>query len=812
MKRYLFLHIVFSTLIASVLAQGSPVNLGSFINTSFAETAPLVSPDGKRLYFVRTGDPKNNGRSNEADIWLSQKMPDGSWGRAVNAGAPLNNRFANRVVGIVPNGHQLYLIDRYRTNPFQLAFSQRAGRIWSFPVAVEIDSVIGEPAEIDFHLNSWGNIMLIAMAREDAVGKRDLYVSIKKQDSSWSRPKHMGDVVNTKGDEAYVFLALDGKTIYFSSDGHEGLGGKDLYMSKRLDETWASWSSPKNLGAPVNDQLDNTFISLAAAGQPAYVSLSTEKQKQDLFTVELAEELLPEPVALIRGRLVKMGDDPTQVLDGPEEIINLNVPQAGSPLEKRTQSFQVVVPYGEEVNLHAKVDGYYPVSPSLSFGELNDQSSLDSDRRDILGSSNFSLTYYQREDEIKLLSKQLTELETEINTLKKARIASQDRLEKASQRPVGTPLKMDPALLALKVKYAAELGNIRDTIPTKTAKKGKADKELQELRKRYQSHYNLDKKKTTSPQSNKFRTAKADEKFRRIKDSIALSLKTALQPKVEGDLKREWEAEVRKEVVEEMDVPTQKYLTEETQEWEKHLQNALRDKDISPKGVPAPTTEKKAEWEKQLELDLQQQLQPDIESRIRKDIEEEVRDVIREEARYFAKQKRAEDVEAALRQRILYQIKEEERQTERIGNIPRSYEDRVEPLVAPVYQEMEQDLLLVPASVGQTITLYQIQFNPNTAHFKSKSYTELERVVLFLQENKGIKIEIAAHTNGWLSHSQSMQLSRQRAQAIADYLTGHGIAEDRVSHKGYGKIKPLASNETVEGRRKNQRIEMKILE
>ena len=78
--------------------------------------------------------------------------------------------------------------------------------------------------------------------------------------------------------------------------------------------------------------------------------------------------------------------------------------------------------------------------------------------------------------------------------------------------------------------------------------------------------------------------------------------------------------------------------------------------------------------------------------------------------------------------------------------------------------------------------------------------------------NKKIKIEIGAHTNGWLSHSQSTQLSKQRAKAVTDYLLSQGIEAGRVTYKGYGKIKPIATNDTIEGRRLNQRIEMKILE
>lgn len=811
MKRYILVSCLLFSFFAATNAQTDPVNLGPFLNTAYEETAPLVSPDGKTLYFVREGDPKNNGRADEADIWVSMQLPDGSWGRAVNAGAPLNNRFANRVVGIVPNGHQLYLINTYRQNTSQLAHSKRDGRIWAFPTKVSIDSITASTSNIDFHLNSWGNIMVISMARKDAMGKRDLYVSVKKLDDSWSKPKHMGDVLNSKGDEGYVFLALDGKTIYFSSNGHKGLGGMDLFMSKRLDETWSNWSTPQNLGTPINDKGNNQFISIAAEGKKAYIASQNEEQKGDLFEVLLAEQFRPEPVVLVHGRLVKMGDDLTQVLDGPQEVINLNAPQASSPLEQRGQRFQVIVPYGEEVNLHAQVDGYYPVSPSLAYGAGNDQKSLDYDSRNLLGSSNFSSNYYQREDEIKALSLQLNNLNEELTEHTKRRIQYQETLSEEQSYSQSILSQTDPTLLALKKKYSSELSGKVDTVPPKSrAKSTASDKNLEELKKRFRAHYSTDKTSATQKNQEKYRSNKADDKFKRIKDSIALSLKSALQPRVQENLKEEWEDDMRKEVVEEVDLPSKKHLSEESQEWEKHLNNNLKGKDITPRGVPAP--KQKADWERQLELEIKTVLKPDVEAGLRQNMEEDVKEALKEEATYFAKKKRAEEVDAALQQRILQQIKEEERQTERRSDIPASYEDRVRPLAAPTYSEVEQDLLLVPATIGQVITLYQIQFNPNTAQFKSKAYTELERVVLFLQENSSIKVEISGHTNGWLSHAQSMQLSRQRAQAVADYLTTHGITEGRVVHKGYGKIKPLGSNDTLEGRRKNQRIEMKILE
>ncbi|MEZ5040529.1 MAG: OmpA family protein [Saprospiraceae bacterium] len=811
MKRYIpFANLLF--LAFYTIAQPAITNLGLNINTEYDETAPMISPDGKTLYFVRKGDTNNNGKLNEADIWLSNKQPDDSWSRAINAGTPLNNRFANRVVSIIPSGHQLYLINVYKKADSRLALSHRTGRTWSFPEVVQIDSTGNPLADIDYHINSWGNIMVLSMARGDALGQRDLYVSIKKQDGQWSTPKHMGDIINSNRQEGAVFLALDGKTLYFSSNGHGGLGGMDLFVSRRLDETWTNWSKPENLGNQINSKENDIYISLPAQGNPAYIVRQEVDKNTDIYAVNLVKEQQPNPVVLVHGQVLSALDHRPVI--GPKDVINVNSPQAISSLEGKDNQFKLIVPYGEEVSLHTQVEGYYPVSPPLAFGEAKIKEDLDFDSRNILASSSLSQGYYQRDEDIAKLSLQLDGLKQDLEQLEKSRQEYRSRL--AQERKSGTALaQTDPALDALRHKYANYLFSKQDTVPSnKGSKKAKSDKELEDMKARFRSHYKIkdDKAAPSSPPSRYLPSTTEKDRFDSIKDSIALELKSALKPKVTEELKKEFEGEVRKEVANDMEEPSKKFLTEETKEWELHLNNSLKGKDISTKGISPPPARELADWEKQLGLEIKSALKPEVESDLRNALKEDVKEAIREEATYFAKKKRTEEVESALQQRILQQIKEEERQTEPSLDIPSAYEAQVLPLQPPTYKEIEQDLLLVPATAGQTIPLHHIYFNPNTSKFKPTAYTELERVVLFLQKNKKIKIEIGAHTNGWLSHSQSTQLSKQRAKAVTDYLMSQGIEAGRVTYKGYGKIKPIATNDTIEGRRLNQRIEMKILE
>ena len=128
------------------------------------------------------------------------------------------------------------------------------------------------------------------------------------------------------------------------------------------------------------------------------------------------------------------------------------------------------------------------------------------------------------------------------------------------------------------------------------------------------------------------------------------------------------------------------------------------------------------------------------------------------------------------------------------------------------YRSLEKDIVLYPIKVGQIIPLKNIYFDANKSSLKEASNIELARAFAFLDSNPNIIVEISGHTNGLCSHEFARTLSKDRSKAVSDYLTERGIPISRLRFKGYGKTVPIASNDSVAGRKKNQRVEMKILE
>lgn len=236
-------------------------HLGSNINSKYSELVPVVSPDGKTLYFIRVGHPDNKEGAElehnrfSLDIWVSE-LKDDVWQEAYNIGAPLNNKNPNGILTISPDGTKVLLLNDYNSDKNDRIFLSMSNLIldkennvsWSVPEGIEIDNFYTYFDGISAVLSFDGKILMFSLIRDDSRGYRDLYFSRLLEDNTWSAPQNMGDVVNTGGDEKTPFLAADGKTMYFASDGHSTYGGWDILYSKRLDDSWTKWSKPVNLG------------------------------------------------------------------------------------------------------------------------------------------------------------------------------------------------------------------------------------------------------------------------------------------------------------------------------------------------------------------------------------------------------------------------------------------------------------------------------------------------------------------------------------------------------------------------------------
>jgi hypothetical protein len=261
--------------------------LNSGINTDFEETLPLLSPDGKTLYFSRILYPQNNGgKYSGSDIWTSSlNRTEGEWSKAV-ALQRLNDRDNSSVVGVSADGKTLYVMKTDgATKAAGIYFSRRTGTTWSRPELIPISNL--EPGGfMGFHASPDFEVIFISMQGADTRGEEDLYVSVKGSDNKWSSPKNLGSSVNSAGYEISPFLSQDKKRLYFASNGHRGIGDADIFYCDRLYESWDTWSAPRNLGEKLNTKFFDGYFSIYG-DSIAYFASNRKGRYSDIFRVDV---------------------------------------------------------------------------------------------------------------------------------------------------------------------------------------------------------------------------------------------------------------------------------------------------------------------------------------------------------------------------------------------------------------------------------------------------------------------------------------------------------------------------------------------
>jgi outer membrane protein OmpA-like peptidoglycan-associated protein len=296
-------------------------NLGVNVNSKYGEVAPIVSPDGKFLYFTRLNHPDNTKDKTAKgektveipqDVWVSKLNKNGGWDAAANIGEPINNAANNAAATISADGKSLFVLNVYLPNGKYVAGLSKAtmkNKKWELPKQIRIADfqaleVYDEKIKVkktvtEYAISSDEKYLVMGLRRSETFGDKDLYVSLKTSDNSYGKPINLGPILNSAGNEGSPFLAADNKTLYFNSNGHPGYGDADIYVTTRLDETWTNWSEPVNLGPVINSPEWDGYITIPASGEFAYFSsLKNSLGSDDIFKIKLFPSIKPQVVVL----------------------------------------------------------------------------------------------------------------------------------------------------------------------------------------------------------------------------------------------------------------------------------------------------------------------------------------------------------------------------------------------------------------------------------------------------------------------------------------------------------------------------------
>jgi outer membrane protein OmpA-like peptidoglycan-associated protein len=216
----------------------------------------------------------------------------------------------------------------------------------------------------------------MSIQREDSRGDRDLYVTFMKEDSVWTEPLNLGRTINTVAEESAPFLAVDDKSLYFSSKGFSGFGGNDIYISKRLDDTWTNWSEPENLGPTINSAQEDLFFNIPANSDYAYYSRGVSENNTDIFRVGLPIIKSPEPWVTVTGKLLdSKTEEPLAA-----KIIYERLPDGKdlgiSQSEPKTGEYEILLPGGHLYGVRAEAKDYLSETQTLDLRDITSDTKI----------------------------------------------------------------------------------------------------------------------------------------------------------------------------------------------------------------------------------------------------------------------------------------------------------------------------------------------------------------------------------------------------------------------------------------------------
>ncbi|MCC6385592.1 MAG: OmpA family protein [Bacteroidia bacterium] len=340
----------------------NPINPGKAINSSDDEYLPVLTADEQTIVYTRRrlmSSPGERKTYNE-DFYLTTKDPDGNWHEARNLGSPINTIGNEGAHCLSPDGRHLFFTacnkDGFRG--CDLYYAKRNGNQWTNPVnlgsKVNSDQWDSQPT-----ITSDGKTIYFVSSRPGGKGKQDIWKTTVDENGRFQTPVNLGDVINTSGNEMSPFIHPDNRTLYFASDGHPGMGGTDIYVSRLLET--GEWSKPFNLGYPINTVHDESSLFVTASGKSAYFATDRFRDgfgKLDIWYFDLYKEVQPTPVSYVKGNVRdKQTGSP---LEASFEVIDLNSAKVAtaSISDKTDGSFLVCLPTGYEYALNVSKEGY----------------------------------------------------------------------------------------------------------------------------------------------------------------------------------------------------------------------------------------------------------------------------------------------------------------------------------------------------------------------------------------------------------------------------------------------------------------------
>ncbi len=347
-----------------------PVLLTEINSGKYDDFAPTETADGSILYFTSARPGTNKKEVIETggygeDIFVTHRDSLGHFSTPVPLPPPINSIDDEGASFVTADGQTMFMSLCRRPDGVgdcDIYQSQLVGNVWTRPQ--DLGRPINSPAwDAEPSVTADGTTMYFSSTRPGSIdGSEDIYVAYKNTDGTWTPPENLGKPINTRFNDRSPFISADGKTLYFSSNGHPGFGNHDLFMSRKLSD--GTWSEPINLGRPINSYGDDVFLTIPASGDKIIYASQRDNARGplQLYEAKLPLQFRPGPVMLIAGTVFDR--DTHEPVGGEVDVNDLKTDRlvAVYHANRVTGKFYITLGTGKMYGITATAPGYAPYS------------------------------------------------------------------------------------------------------------------------------------------------------------------------------------------------------------------------------------------------------------------------------------------------------------------------------------------------------------------------------------------------------------------------------------------------------------------
>ena len=339
---------------------------GETINSANTEYNPVITADESMMAYTALREER--GKLVEK-IFIAERGSDGKWSTPKQI--DLKTDFNVGTAGISADGQEMIVFVGGANNTGNLYTIKKTAKGWSVPAAIG-DNINSRFMETTASITPNGKTLYFASNRNSGYGGMDIYKAEMQSDGKWGKPENLGPSVNTAFDEDAPFIHPDSKTLFFTSNGHNSMGGYDIFKTNHVG---GQWREPENLGYPINTPTDDNYFTLTANGKMGYFSSERKGGQggQDIYYFEMPEQDANIPLTLIKGRILAGEEElkpvPTEIKVVDNEA-HKKVDYVYNP-EKTTGNYLIILPPGRNYDLIIESEGYLPYTVNINIPNQN---------------------------------------------------------------------------------------------------------------------------------------------------------------------------------------------------------------------------------------------------------------------------------------------------------------------------------------------------------------------------------------------------------------------------------------------------------